>query len=70
MSFLIWPGAAVTMLGLAILMWCILQVVRARRDGLEDAAMRAKLQGIVAWNMAALGLSAIGLMMVVVGIFL
>jgi hypothetical protein len=45
-------------------------VARARKQGLEDDAMRTALQKVVAVNMGALFLSAIGLMMVVVGILL
>lgn len=70
MDFLIFPGAVVTVLGLALLVWCILQVLAARRSGLDDQAMKARLQRIVALNMGALMLSAIGLMMVVIGMLL
>ncbi|MGV6811140.1 MAG: hypothetical protein ACWA47_02755 [Brevirhabdus sp.] len=70
MDFLIWPGAALTLVGVVLLIWCISAVAKARRAGLEEAEMRAKLQSIVAWNMGALALSAIGLMMVVIGILL
>jgi hypothetical protein len=67
---LIWIGAVVTLLGLAGLVWCIVSVARARKKGLDDAGMKEALQKVVAVNMAALFLSAIGLMMVVVGILL
>lgn len=70
METLIWIGAAVTVAGLALLLWCILAVARARGAGLPDAELRARLQRAVVMNFAALLLSAIGLMMVVVGIFL
>lgn len=70
MDNLIWIGAVVTLVGLAGLIWCILSVQRARRDGLDDDAMKARLQRVVALNMGALFLSAIGLMLVVVGILL
>lgn len=70
MGNLIWIGTAVTLLGLAGLIWCILSVQRARREQLEDEAMKARLQKVVALNMGALFLSAIGLMMVVIGILL
>lgn len=68
MENLIWIGAVVTLLGLAGLIWCILTVQKARKEGLDDAAMKARLQKVVAMNMGALLLSAIGLMMVVIGI--
>ena len=70
MENLIWIGAVVTLLGLAGLVWCILKVRRAQSEGLDDDAMKARLQSVVAVNMGALFLSAIGLMMVVVGILL
>jgi len=67
---LVWIGAAVSLCGIAGLVWCIAAVMRARRAGLDDAALRARLQRIVAWNFGALAVSALGLMLVVVGIFL
>ncbi len=70
MQSLIWIGAAVTLLGLAGLIWCILKVQGARRKGLPDDALKTELQKVVALNLGALLLSAIGLMMVVVGILL
>lgn len=70
MEFLIWGGAAVSLVGLGGLIWCILLAMKARRSGLDDGAMRARLQKIVALNMGALFISVIGLMMVVVGVLL
>ncbi|NNE88558.1 MAG: hypothetical protein HKN27_10820 [Silicimonas sp.] len=70
MGNLIWIGALVTLVGLAGLVWCILIVARARKQALDEAAMKQRLQKVVAVNMGALFLSAIGLMMVVVGILL
>ena len=70
MEILIWLGAAVTLAGLALLVWCILRVVRARRAGLSDEELRAALQKILPVNTGALFLSVIGLMLVVLGITL
>ena len=70
MDILVWTGAVVTLAGVASLVWCIVAVQRARRDALDETAMKAKLQKAAAMNMGALMLSAIGLMMVVVGILL
>ena len=70
MDWLIWTGTVVTLAGLAALIWCILGVNRARKAGLPDAELRARLQRAVTLNLAALLLSALGLMMVVVGIIL
>lgn len=70
MQALIWVGAALTVTGLAGLGYCILRATRAKRSGLDDAAMRAELQRVVAINLAAVGVSALGLAAVVAGILL
>jgi len=69
-DMIIWAGAVVTLLGVAGLTACIVYVLRLRRAALDEAQMRARLQRGVAWNMAALFVSVIGLMLVVVGIAL
>jgi uncharacterized membrane protein len=70
MDWLIWIGAAVSLGGIAGLLRCIQLALRARRSGLDNTAMRARLQQIVTFNLAALGVSALGLMLVVTGIIL
>lgn len=69
-DMLVWGGAALTLLGLAVLLWCIVTVIRIRRAGLDENAFRARMQGILAVNMGALVISALGLMAVVLGIIL
>ena len=68
MGWMIWAGAGVTVVGVALLIWVIRQVVAARRENLTEDQMKDRLQLLVAWNMGALGLSAIGLMLVVIGL--
>ena len=70
MDWLIWIGAAVSLGGVAGLLRCIQLALRARKSGLDNTAMRARLQQIVTFNLAALGVSALGLMLVVTGIIL
>lgn len=70
MQALIWVGAALTVTGLVGLGYCILRATRAKRSGLDDAAMRAELQRVVAINLAAVGLSGLGLAAVMAGILL
>lgn len=67
---MIWAGAGISLLGLAGLIWCILRVARARRAGLSDDELRATVATVLPMNMAALFLSVIGLMLVVVGVIL
>jgi len=71
MDWLIWIGAALSLAGVALLLWCIVRAlgVRKRAAG-DEAAQRSRLQRLVALNFAALGLSAFGLMLVVMGIVL
>lgn len=68
MDWLIWLGAAMSLAGLFGLVWCILQAMKLRRAGLPDDALRARLQTLVAYNLAAMGLSGLGLMAVIIGI--
>lgn len=70
MNWLIIPGALVSLLGLAGLVVSALRIMRARREGLDDDALRARLQGVMALNMGGLFLSVLGLMMVVIGVLL
>ncbi|MBK5926518.1 hypothetical protein [Rhodobaculum claviforme] len=70
MAALVWGGAAVTLAGLAGIVWCIISAVRARRAGLDDAALRARMHRVVVVNFAALLVSALGLAIVVAGLFL
>ena len=69
-DMLIWGGAALTLVGVAALLWCILAVARARMAGLDDAAMRDRMRSVLTINMAALGASMIGLLLVITGIML
>jgi len=69
-DLLVWTGAAVSVLGLVGLIWCIIRVRRAKREGQDDAAMRATLQSVMPLNLGALFLSVIGLMIVSIGVSL
>ena len=70
MDVLIWSGAAVSLFGVGVLLWCIREAHRARKTGTDDQEIRTRLQKVVTVNLIALMISAIGLMMVVVGIIL
>lgn len=70
MDTLVYFGAFLAFLGLIGLGYCIVLVVKAKRTGLPDAELKARLQKVVALNLGAVLLSAFGLMMVVVGVLL
>lgn len=70
MEYLIWAGAIVSLIGMVGIFYCIFLALKAKRANLPEDEMRARLQHIVLLNMAALFLSAVGLMMVVAGIIL
>lgn len=69
-EMLVWGGAALSLIGLVGLIWCIFRVARAKRAGLSDEELRVTLQSVLPVNMAALFLSVIGLMLVVIGVIL
>ncbi|PRX34987.1 hypothetical protein SAMN05216257_102539 [Meinhardsimonia xiamenensis] len=70
MESLIWIGTAVTLAGVVALIACVVTVARAKARRLDDAALKAALQRIIPLNLGALLLSAVGLMLVVLGILL
>lgn len=70
MDWLIIPGVVVTVIGLGLLAYTIIQISAAKREGLTGEEMKTKLQGAVALNLAAMGCSGIGLMMVTLGVLL
>ncbi|MEM9342993.1 MAG: hypothetical protein AAGA87_08100 [Pseudomonadota bacterium] len=70
MDILVWIGTGITLLGLAGLVWVILAARRAQASGLDDDAMKARLQRLTATNLGALAVSAIGLMCVIFGVIL
>jgi hypothetical protein len=70
MEWLVWTGTALALVGLVVLGYCIFAAITAKRAGLPDDAMRARLQRIVVINMGALLISVLGLMSVVIGVVL
>mgnify|MGYP001260940495 CR=1 FL=1 len=63
-------GIGLTLAGVALLLVCVWLAIKAKRSGLPDAQMKAALQRVVALNLGALALSALGLMAVVIGLIL
>jgi hypothetical protein len=70
MAMLVALGTAVTLAGVGALVAVMIHVWRLRRAGLSDAELRPALGRAVAWNMAALVVSVLGLMAVMVGLVL
>lgn len=70
MGWLVWAGTALTLAGLAGLLWCIRIAAAARRPGQDPAQARAALGRAVAINMASLGTAALGLGAVAAGLLL
>lgn len=70
MEILVWGGALVSLLGLGGLVWCIVTVWKARRAGLSDDDLRARIRKVVPVNAGALLMSILGLMLVVMGVML
>ncbi|MEY4780613.1 MAG: hypothetical protein RLZZ607_1926 [Pseudomonadota bacterium] len=68
MQALIWGGAAVTLLGVAGLMFCAAQSLKART--LPDDQARAAMARVVTLNLASMGVAVLGLMAVVAGLLL
>lgn len=70
MDIVIGIGAALAVIGLVGIIYSIVLVTRAKRAGLPDAELRARLAAVLPINLGALLISVIGLMSVVVGVML
>jgi hypothetical protein len=70
MVVLIWIGAGLALLGVLGLLWSAAIVVRARRAGLDEVALRARMGRALPLNVGALLVSLLGLTCVVVGVIL
>ena len=70
MDFLIYIGGAFTLVGLIGLGYCIKMAVAIKREGGDAADATKRLRALVAWNLGAMGMSSIGLAMIVVGLIL
>ena len=70
MELLIWMGSILSILGLVGLFWCIKTVLKAKKLATSDDELRSSLRMAVPLNMASLFLSALGLMLVILGIML
>lgn len=70
MGWLIVIGVVVSAVGLIGLVVSLLRVLRAKRANLPDAALKEAVSRAMPLNMGAFALSALGLMMVVVGVIL
>lgn len=70
MTYLIWAGAFLSIAGLAGVLYSIVGVSRARRAGLSDADLRARIAAMMPVNLAAFFAAMLGLMMVLVGVLL
>ncbi len=70
MEWLIIIGAILSLVGLAGLLTSAFRVMKAKRENLEDDALRARVQKAMTLNMGGLALSVIGLMCVILGVSL
>ncbi|MBF9046886.1 hypothetical protein LSUCC0031_07150 [Rhodobacterales bacterium LSUCC0031] len=70
MTALVYLGTGLALMGILVLMYCVWAAVTAKRAGLSDDVLRARLQRIVMINMIALLISVLGLMSVIIGVFL
>jgi hypothetical protein len=70
MHLMIWGGAALTVVGILGLLYCIWIVLGIKRANLPDDQARARMQRVVALNLGALAVSFFGLMLVLVGVIL
>jgi len=69
-TILFFAGVALTLVGLAGILWFIRRARRLRQTEMEDAAVQAELRSLVVLNMASVGLAFLGLAVAVVGLIM
>ena len=70
MDWLVYVGTAVCLIGLAGVVYCLVNAVHARRYVASDPELRLRVQKLVPLNYGALLLAVLGLCFVVVGLIL
>lgn len=70
MDFLIYIGGAFTLIGLIGLGYCVKMAMAIKREGGDATDATKRLRSLVAWNLGAMGVSSIGLAMIVIGLIL
>lgn len=70
MGWIVGVGTVFSICGLVGILYSALLVNRARRDGLDDTALRDRLTKLLPLNIGSLLLAILGLMMVIVGVLL
>lgn len=69
MSWLVFPGIALVIAGIAALVYCITKAARLKNDEqTSEDDKRKALQGLIAVNLAGVALSAFGLILTTMGI--
>jgi hypothetical protein len=68
MEIIVWIGAALSVLGLCGIVYSMVAVAKAKRANLPDEELRARISKILPVNLAALFVSMIGLMAVIIGV--
>ncbi len=69
MTIIIYIGAALALVGIVGLGFCVSQAFRIRKESNEEVANR-KLQKLVGYNFGALAIASLGLIMIIMGMVL
>lgn len=70
MTLVFYAGVAITLAGLAGILWFIQRTRRLRKTQADDVTVQAELRALVLLNVAAVGLAFLGLAITVVGLIL
>lgn len=70
MTLVFYAGVAITLVGLAGIVWLIIRARRLRQTETDDTSVQAELRALVLLNMATVGLAFMGLAITVVGLIL
>ena len=69
MEFLVYIGAAVALLGIGGVGFCMARAIKIRKEKDETKA-KQMLQSLIAWNLGSIAVATMGLIMVIIGMVL
>ncbi len=70
MTLVFYAGVALTLVGLAGILWFFRRARRLRETDADDATVQVELRSLVLLNVAAVGLAFLGLAIAVVGLIM
>lgn len=70
MNIMIWIGAAMSVLGLLGVLWCIRKATWLKGAQIDEAQIRAEVNKLIFGHMASIGVAFMGIALLLVGMLM